>query len=405
MPELDSQLSVFLCSTYIECTRNLHETTRLSRYFKENDIPVVRSIDDANTVVITTCGFDQIKENHALQTIKKYVDGYADKTVVVCGCLPAIHGSVQKEFPRAIVLNSITDETIDQLIRARVPMKDVMANYLDHEASGEALIEKPAKPHANYHIQIGEGCLSHCTYCVYKNLRQGIWSKPLEKIVEEFKKGVEQGTQQVIFIAEDCASWGRDINSSLPELLRACYPHRKGHVKVSLTFMEPAQMLKIYQDLDREILENFISDICAPIQSCSQATLKAMNRRYDVKEVLKAVASIRKINPRIKLSTHIIYGFPGETREEFTRSFDLIPYFDQIIYFCYMDRPGTSSSRMKDKTSTKEMLWRTNAVQKKQNELIRLGRRCPLVLAYTNNELCQILDIGLDPISTHPHEL
>lgn len=384
---------VFLCSTYIECTRNLYETTRLSRYFKKNDVPVVPCVDEADTVVIITCGFDQIKEDHALQVIKEYVEGHSGKTIIVCGCLPPIHGAIQQKFPRAIVLNSILDERINQLIAARVPIKDVQVNYLDHETMDPEMTQVPFKPQSDSHIQIGEGCLSHCTYCVYKKLRKNIWSKPLDKVVDEFRKVVKQGAGRVAFLAEDCASYGVDIHSSLPELLRACYKSRKGQVKISLTFMEPARLLKIYPDLDQEILKEFISDICIPLQSCSNAILKAMNRRYDIHQVLEIVAAIRRINPRIRLITHVIYGFPGETRREFSSSFKLIRYFDEIRYFCYMDRPGSCSSRMKNKITTREMLWRTNAVQKKQNELIRLGRRCPVVLAYTNNELCQILGI------------
>ncbi len=383
-----------MSSTYIECTRNLHETTRLYRYFKENDIPVVRCVDEADTVVLVTCGFDEIKEEYALRMIKEYVEGHSEKTVVVCGCLPSIHGGIQQKFPRAIVLNSITDEKFDRLIAARVPIKDVQVNYLNREAMDLTVTTDPLKPQSSFfHIQIGEGCLSNCTYCVYKKLRKGIWSKPLDKVVEEFQKGVEQGAERVVFLAEDCASYGVDIGTSLPELLRACYRFRNSRVKISLTFMEPSRLLKVYPDLDRKILEEFISDICIPLQSCSPAVLKAMNRRYDIKQVLEVVAAIRRINPRIQLSTHVIYGFPGETREEFGLSFELIRYFGQIMYFCYMDRPGACSCRMKNKITVLEMLWRTNAIQKKQNKLIRLGRRCPIVLAYTNDELCQILGI------------
>ena len=157
--------------------------------------------------------------------------------------------------------------------------------------------------------------------------------------------------------------------------------------------MEPARLLNFYPAIDPEILREGISDMCIPLQSCSPAVLKVMNRRYDVKRVLEVVASIRKANPRVRMTTHIIYGFPGETRRQFASSFALIRYFDEIRYFCYMDRPGSRSSGMENKITAREMLWRTNAIQKKQHELVGLGRRCPLVLAYTNNEICQILGI------------
>lgn len=373
---------IFLCSTYSKCTRNLFDTTRLHNFFKKNRFHLVRNPSSADIIVVTTCGFDRIKEDRTMRMIRRYYEAYPKKEMVICGCLASTRRGLGEMFRRALIIPVEEYNLFDAIFHPRTRLEDVRANALDR-----GLFARGHGAEKSYCIHICEGCLNHCSYCDYKAIRKCVKSKPPADVIAEFHQGLKAGYKNIVLLADDCGSYGVDRHTDFAKLLNLFGAFGSKDFKLGVNFFEPLRLAKLYPSIDKEIIRKKVSEICIPLQSCSPRILKRMNRHYDVKDILRITDDIRRLNPAIHLTTHIIYGFPGETRQELAASFQLARHFSEVSYFCYLDKPGTAAFRLDRKVPRREILSRTRMIQDEMKALSGTGRPCPLKMAYTDRQI------------------
>jgi MiaB-like tRNA modifying enzyme len=173
-------------------------------------------------------------------------------------------------------------------------------------------------------VQIAQGCLGHCTYCITRRARGPLASFPKEEILEKVRAFVDAGAYEIQLTAQDVSAYGRDLGTDLPALL-STISDLPGNYRIRIGMMNPATVLPVLDELvDACASDRIFRFLHLPVQSGSDRILEQMGRGYTVQEFEEIVAAFRSRYPDISIATDFIVGFPGETEDDFSRSLALI---------------------------------------------------------------------------------
>lgn len=346
---------VFFCSSFHLCENNSYLGTQIYEFLKRNGHIIVSNPRDADVLVVNTCGFDQSRENEALALVRRLaLEHGARKPIVVAGCLPKINPSVA-DFPGVTTIGPKELERFDGLFSAGVPIREVKANRLN---KGLAAFGFPD----DYYIMICQGCVNACSYCAIKKAKGPVVSKPADEIADELEAGLKLGFKRIVLLADDCGSYGLDIGTDFAELLNRL-AGTAGDFQLNIHYFEPRRLLTLLPKIRKEVFKR-VYFINIPVQTASQRLLKLMNRRYALSDVARAASAIKSANPAVHLQTHVLYGFPTETRKDFCASFALGKVFDSVVYFFYTPKRGTAAAKLESTVSRTELMYRIFPISK-----------------------------------------
>jgi len=318
------------------CSLNISETEQVAGFLKENNFEQAKDFKEADFVIVNTCSVKQATEQRMIARICFLLENKKPLSkLIVMGCLAsAQHETIQKVSKEIIVL----DTSLASLCR--------VLGIKEREFSPEII---PVKSHELISIiSISTGCLGNCTYCSSRLARKNLHSYSVESINFAFKKALDSGSKEIWITSQDLGCYGVDINSSLPKLLKELLKN-KGNFRIRLGMMNPNHFLKIKKELmplfSDERLYKFLH---LPVQSGSDKLLKAMNRKYSVKDFVSCVEYARKIVPQVSISTDIIVGFPGESEKDFKKTLALVKKirFDVFNVSRFGKRKGTLAAKM-----------------------------------------------------------
>ncbi len=326
------------------CSKNVVDSEVLYSQLKANDFNVVHDSDkdDANVIIINTCGFIDNAKEESVNTILRFAEakqrGDIDK-LYVTGCLSQRYKpDLQKEIPDV-------DEYFGTLHLPQL-LKTLGADY-KHELIGERLITTPA--HYAY-LKISEGCDRPCSFCAIPIMRGKHVSKPFEQIVQEVKGLVKRGTKEILLIAQDSTYYGLDLygERKLADLLKRI-SDIEGAEWIRLHYAYPSQFPVDALDVIRE-RSNICKYIDIPLQHASDNMLKIMRRGITAKRTQEVVDTIREKVPNIAIRTTLIAGHPNETERDFD---DLMKFvernkFDRLGIFTYSHEDGTHAGTLVD---------------------------------------------------------
>jgi len=295
------------------------------------------SEEDADLVLVNSCGVIDKTERKVIKKIKKYKK--QEKFVVLTGCLPSI-----SDYD----LESITDEIFE--IKNTNQLKKVL-----EKVSFKKNINYASKDNLEDSVTavvpIADGCLGNCTYCGTKIARPVLKSRKQEDVIGEIKDLLDRGYKEVQITSQDLAVYGMDRGEQeLPELLEKIininkfFRLRLGMTNPEYTKKILPELLKIYES---EKVYNYIH---TPVQSGSEEVLKRMNRKHTASDFVEICNSFYKKFDDFVVATDIIIGFPGESKEDFDKTYNLIketaPHIVNITRFS--PRSGTKAAEMKD---------------------------------------------------------
>lgn len=329
------------------CSKNIVDSEVLYSQLKANDMEVEHESlnDDANIVVINTCGFIDNAKQESIDTILRYAEakeaGEIEK-LYVTGCLSQRYKpDLEKEIPNV-------DEYFGTLHLPQL-LKSLGADY-KQELIGERLITTPS--HYAY-LKISEGCDRPCSFCAIPIMRGKHVSKSFEQIEQEVKNLVRNGTKEFLLIAQDSTYYGLDLygDRKLAELLRRV-SDIDGVEWVRLHYAYPSQFPMDALDVMNE-RSNICKYIDIPLQHASDNMLKIMRRGITAKRTQEVVDSIRDKVPGIAIRTTLIAGHPGETEADFNDLVRFVEYnkFDRLGIFTYSHEEGTFAGTMADNVS------------------------------------------------------
>lgn len=373
------------------CSKNLIDTEVAIGKFKEHKFEIVNNPNEADIIVINTCGFIESAKEEAINTILEMAEykKYKCKYLVAMGCLvQRYYDDLVKLLPEVDLFLKLED--YDKLWDKIIEMLESNSEKQDRSKKNKSktkkkinqipmfkereYLERVVTTGKNYaYLKIGEGCSNMCTYCAIPYIRGLFISRPMEEILEEAKVLAKKGIKELIIIAQDTTKYGVDIygESRLSELLEEiCKIDGIHWVRFLYSYPEGItdKLIKVVKEQEK-IAKYF--DI--PIQHISDEVLKKMNRKTSKKNIENLISKIRKEIPEITLRTSLIVGFPGETKEDFEELYKFVEKtkFDRLGVFEYSKEEGTPASTMKNQIHHMTKKSRFNKIMKLQQEISR----------------------------------
>ena len=397
------------------CIRRALDSTRIYNYLIKNGWAFTNNLHSADLVIISTCGAVNDDEELSLETIRKAAKKKSKSAkVIVTGCLPKIDpdkireisGSGDFEFIPTLELDKF-DDIIDTVIKFKdIPVANMVTNeigLLDYvlgyrlfrhsfflnmykklgmnrnfirsalflsesynkiKSSMGLLRREKFIPY--YNLRIAEGCLFSCSYCCIRFATGRLKSKPIDKIIEEFKTGLREGHKKFQLLSEDVGCYGVDIGTTFPNLLRRLLAI-EGDYQILLIDFCGHWLVKYFDELLPLFMDNpdKIRELYVSLQSGSDKILRAMKRPEKSEEARAKLKELKRKLPNLTLRTTVITGFPGETEEDFRKTIEAVTEIDFSVVEVnpYTDRPGTASSMMENKVPQETVDRRTEEIR------------------------------------------
>ena len=325
---------------------------------------ITNSFDDADTVVVNTCGFIESAKQESIDAILEATSLKAEgkaKRVVVAGCLvERYRDDLIKELPDVDAfigtsqVNDIlkaADEDFDAQKLTITPIGNKSSTYLYDEYTPRL---RATRSHTAF-IKIAEGCDRPCAFCSIPSMRGSFRSRRFGSIIEEARNLANQGVKEVVLIAQDSSRYGEDLGEvdALAALIRA------------LGEIEELEWVRVMYAYPTHISDAFLSAIAEtpkavkyldmPLQHASRNVLKLMKRGGTRESLERLVERVRESVPGIAIRTTFITGFPGETEEDFEELIGFVQNcrFDNVGVFTYSDEEGTPAFDLPNKVDPK----------------------------------------------------
>lgn len=347
------------------CTKNLIDTEMTIGLFREHQYTIVNDTNEAEIIVINTCGFIESAKQEAINTIlemAEYKTKGTCKYLIVMGCLVERYiKELRRTLPEVDLFIPIKDydklwEKIDTLIDPKkLNLHTTQLDYMNRVITTGKITA---------YLKIAEGCSNRCTYCAIPYIRGKYVSRPFEEILEEAKNLANKGYKEIIVISQDTTKYGIDLygKPKLAELLEEI-SKIEGIKWIRFLYAYP-------ESITDELIETVKNNekICKyfdiPIQHISDSVLKRMNRKTTGEDIKQIILKIKKEIPEAILRTTLIVGFPGETEEDFQKLIKFIgeAYFDKLGAFKYSKEEGTPAAKLPNQIHYKTKIKRYNKI-------------------------------------------
>lgn len=343
------------------CAKNLVDSEVMLTQLRGNGIDAVHESvkNKANIIIINTCGFIDNAKQESIDTILQYADakagGHIEK-LYVTGCLSQRYrDDLEKEIPEV--------DAFFGTMELPLLLKKFNANY-KHELLGER-ITATARHYA--YMKISEGCDRPCSFCAIPLMRGKHISKPVEELVKEARVLAQNGTKELLLIAQDSTYYGLDLygKRKLADLLKHL-ADVEGIEWVRLHYAFPSGFpLDVLEVMAQH--PNICNYLDMPLQHGSTKILKLMRRGITREKTEQLIYAIREKVPEIALRTTLIAGHPGETEEDFAEMQTFVEKmrFDRLGIFTYSHEEGTHAYHMQDDVPG-------HLKQKRANEIMQI---------------------------------
>lgn len=369
------------------CSKNLIDTEVAIGLFKENHYKIVNKPEDADILVVNTCGFIESAKEEAINTILEMAEYKKQrcKYLIAMGCLvQRYYDDLVKALPEVDLFIKIDEynklwEKIEDLIKRDIVEKAKTKTSTKISEirplpmpTYDEFLNRVVTTGKNYaYLKIGEGCSNKCTYCAIPYIRGPFVSRKMEDILEETEKLASEGIKEIIVIAQDTTKYGEDIygKSRLAELLQ------------EISKIDGIEWIRFLYSYPEGITDELIDTVAnnpkiakyfdIPIQHISNAVLKRMNRKTSKEKIEKLLEKIRNKIPNVTLRTSLIVGFPGETEEQFGELLEFVnkAKFDKLGTFMYSKEEGTPAAKLPEQIHGNTKKARYNKIMKVQKQI------------------------------------
>ena len=364
------------------CKVNQYETNAMEQQFIKNNYEIVENTQKADIYIINTCTVTNMAERKSRQMLRRVKEINPSAVLVVCGCYAQVAKNELEQIPEIDIILGINEK--NEIVQ-------IVENYMEKMAeqnkkSQEAEIDDVSKQKefldfgdVTYTeknravVKVQDGCNMFCSYCIIPYARGRIRSRKIESVVSEIKKIAKEEIKEVVITGIHVASYGKDFDNEntskkirLIDLLEAINKI-DGIDRIRLSSLEPTIVDEEFATRLSK-LDKICDHFHLSLQSGCDETLKRMNRKYTTQIYRDAVATLRKYYPEASFTTDVIVGFPGETDEEFAKTYEFLKEIDfyRLHVFKYSPRRGTVAEKMPNQIDG-------NKKEERSNKLIELS--------------------------------
>ncbi|VAW93391.1 Ribosomal protein S12p Asp88 (E. coli) methylthiotransferase [hydrothermal vent metagenome] len=380
------------------CPKALVDSERILTQLRAEGYEVVPSYQDANLVVVNTCGFIDDAVAESLDTIGEALA--ENGKVIVTGCLGAKGDIVKQTHPNVLAVSGPhATEEVMQAIHTHLPQPH--DRFIDLVPSGGVKLT----PRHYAYLKISEGCNHHCRFCIIPSLRGDLVSRPIGEVMTEAENLVQAGVKELLVVSQDTSAYGVDVkykpdfwkgrplNTRMLDLatalgdlgawVRLHYVYPYPHVDDVVPLMAEGKILP-YLDI--------------PLQHASPSILKSMKRPANTENTLKRIQQWRCVCPDITLRSTFIVGFPGETDDDFAQLLNFLDdaQLDRVGCFAYSPVDGATANALPNQIDEEV---------KQQRLEIFMQKQATISANKLQQRVGQSLQVMVDGISEDGHAL
>ena len=333
------------------CDKNLVDSEFMIGMLTKEGITLTDDENEADIIIINSCCFINDAKEESINTILEMAECKKNgkcKSLIVTGCLSQRYQEeIFKEIPEVdAILGTNSYDAIYEAVKVTLE-KQNYSNFQTLQGLPRLEYSRVLTTGGHFaYLKISEGCNKNCTYCVIPSIRGRYRSVPMEDLIGQAKKLVEDGVKELILVAQETTLYGVDLygEKSLHRLLDELNKI-PGLLWIRILYCYPEE---IYEELIDSMLRN--TKVChyldLPIQHCNDTILKRMGRRTDKADIERIVTHLRERIPDITLRTTLICGFPGETEEMHEELMQFVNdmEFDRLGAFTYSPEEGTPAA-------------------------------------------------------------
>ena len=356
---------------------NVYDSEVLAGYLESMGLAAAEKEEEGDILILNTCAVRQKAEEKVLSRLgmwEKLKQNKPSILMVLWGCMVQQGGMaahIRKRYPYVDLIGGphALGRFPDLLEEARISTKPVIATDEDERRGRDLPVKRQHTVFA--WVPISYGCNNFCTYCIVPYVRGAEKSRPLAEIMAEVGQLAAQGYREITLLGQNVNSYGRDLKEGVDfaDLLKTV-ASIAGLLRIRYMTSHP-------RDFTEKMIEAVSGEpkICEhfhlPLQAGSNHILELMNRGYTREAYLKLVAKIREILPHAAITTDFIVGFPGERKEDFHLTMDMLEKirFDAAFTFLYSARRGTKAAAMPDQINDGEKRARIITLNQRQAEI------------------------------------
>jgi ribosomal protein S12 methylthiotransferase len=333
------------------CPKALVDSERILTQLRTEGYDIVPTYQDANIVVVNTCGFIDAAKQESLEAIGEALN--ENGKVIVTGCLGAQENDIREIHPGVLSVSGPAQyEQVLTAVHEHLPPKTAHDPFIDLVPPQGIKLT----PRHYAYLKISEGCNHKCSFCIIPSMRGKLDSRPVGQVLDEAERLVKAGVKELLVVSQDTSAYGVDkkyamdfwqgqpVKTRMKDMCEAL--GQLDNVWVRLHYVYP------YPHVD-EIIPlmaegNILPYLDIPFQHASPRILKLMKRPGDINNVLERVQKWRDICPDITIRSTFIVGFPGETEEEFQELLDFleVAQLDRVGCFKYSPVDGASANEL-----------------------------------------------------------
>ncbi|WP_220215252.1 30S ribosomal protein S12 methylthiotransferase RimO [Gilliamella sp. ESL0441] len=331
------------------CPKNLVDSERILTELRTQGYQVVPSYENADLVIVNTCGFIDSAVQESLEAIGEALN--ENGKVIVTGCLGAKEDQIRNVHPKVLEISGPHSyEAVLTHVNKYAPKPAYNPFTSLVPQQGVKLTPK----HYAY-LKISEGCNHNCTFCIIPSLRGEMVSRPIGNVLDEAKRLADSGVKELLVIAQDTSAYGIDIKNrtnfwnGMPlktDIQTLCEQLATLGIWVRLHYMYPYPSVDNLIPLMAE--GKILPYLDVPLQHASPSVLKSMKRPGTIDKTLERIYKWREICPDITLRSTFIVGYPGETEQDFDLLLDFLSKakLDRVGCFPYSPIEGAAANQL-----------------------------------------------------------
>lgn len=381
------------------CPKNLVDSERILTQLRTEGYDVVPTYNDADLVIVNTCGFIDSAVQESLDTIGEALA--ENGKVIVTGCLGVKEDEIREVHPNVLAITGPhAYETVVEQVHDHLPRP--MHNPFEHLVPEQGVKLTPR--HYAY-LKISEGCNHRCTFCIIPSMRGDLVSRPVGEILSEAQRLYDAGVKELLVISQDTSAFGVDVKhrtgfwDGMPvktDMVSLCEQLSHLGLWVRLHYVYP------YPSVDKVIPlmaeGKILPYLDIPFQHANKRILKLMKRPAAAERTLERIKKWREMCPQLVIRSTFIVGFPGETEAEFQELLDFLDeaQLDRVGCFKYSDVEGAVANDLPDPVSEDIKQERYERFMEKQQAIsvARLQERIGCIMMVIIDEIDEEGTVG-----------